>query len=540
MTDYIELDALFQKSNISDEPQYEKVEYIQLADEQGGSYDGEVSFNTQMVEKSNVVLSESFFALPLRIWLDADKKIAVKNSILSLIHGVTITSSAGTPIANDSTGSTAALANLKLLIDSNTDFYDGNELMYFGKDEYIDPDVSRGKGGLPALKMSAVGGVQSSVTSQPANNDPFHNPALSSRVSVFETRSLNFVTTGFKQDGVTVSAGAGYRDFLAYIPLKFIHSFWAMMNFALPNISLRWTFRIAGLGGATSYMPFTTIAGIGHRTMGLPDAVTPLAPVAAAAPTKAEWDAAMATTLAPAVAAGAAPTFAITLGIADRAGQTCKPSMWIKTVYFAANEASQLSKWITEGFEKKVVYTVSQAYPYSQTNTLFNQQIATSVIRPTRIWVMPLATNTIKQPLNCFPAAIGPNLLTDFNIQLNGNNFYNSDFKNQYMLYREFKTQLISAGSASMCGTPISYDDFLQGMNPYVFDLSRNPTVKSNSPNTINITGHVKSIPTGNAVTGDVAAYDLYVIIERLVTCTLRVSAGGIVVLTKDGADHSD
>ena len=83
MTDFIELDALFQKTNIVEEPMYEKVEYIQLSDEQGGVYDaGEVSFNTQAMEKSNVVYAESVFCLPIRIGIEADKKIAVKASLL--------------------------------------------------------------------------------------------------------------------------------------------------------------------------------------------------------------------------------------------------------------------------------------------------------------------------------------------------------------------------------------------------------------------------------------------------------------------------
>ena len=237
-----------------------------------------------------------------------------------------------------------------------------------------------------------------------------------------------------------------------------------------------------------------------------------------------------------------------------------KPSCFIKTVYFRPEEAGHLAKWITDGFEKKVVYTVSQAYPYIQSQALFDQQIATSVIRPTRIWVMPLPLTTISGMDNSFPASIGPNIMTDFNIQLNGNPFYNQNIKSQYHFYREFRSQLIGAGSSSQAASPISYDDFVNGMNPYVFDLSRNPTVKSNNPNTIKVSGTVRvngvpavpGTPAGNAAvvavaaspavpTADIAApYTLYVIIERLVTCTLRVSAGGIVVTTKDGAGFDD
>ena len=155
MTDFIELDSMFQRTNLAEEPQYEKVEFIQLADEQGGVYDsGEISWNTMSMEKSNACYAESYAALPLRIGLLLNKKIAVKNSVLALIHGATITSSAGTTIINETSGSTASLSNLKLLIDSSTDFHESNELMFFGKDESIDPDPARNAGS----KMSAVGG----------------------------------------------------------------------------------------------------------------------------------------------------------------------------------------------------------------------------------------------------------------------------------------------------------------------------------------------------------------------------------------------
>lgn len=525
MTDYLELDSLFQKTNMVAEPSYEKVEYVQLADEQGGVYDsGEISFNTQMTEKSNAELSDSIFALPLRVSLADNKKIAIKNSLLSLIQGVDIRSSAGTLIANDTSGSTAALANLKLLIDSSTDFHDGNELMFFGKDEHIDPDVMRGIDIVDAAvaKRSRVGQHHSKVTAGLPEIDPRHNPALASRISVFASRSNAFVASG--------GGSLGYREFIALIPLKFIHDWFAQMHFPLPNLGLRITFRVAGVGGNTAYFPFTCPSSAAHLTLGAPDAGAGL--VVAGADVAGVIAGIAASTLAPAVTALAKPTIEIRPTVTDRAGWSTKPSLYIKTVYFRPEEAAQLAKAISEGFEKKLVYTVSQAYPFVQSSAQVSQQIATSVIHPTRMWVMPLVTGTLASETNTFPAYIGPNILTNFNIQLNGNNFYQNELRSQYQFYREFRTQLIAAGSSQSCGTPISFDDWLCGMNPYVFDLSRNPTVKSNNPNTLTVVCQVK-----DRAGSDVSNATLYCIIERLVTCVLKVSAGGVVIATKDGAD---
>ena len=50
------------------------------------------------------MISESILALPVKITMAADKKMPVKNSILSMVAGLDIRSSAGTPIDNDTSG----------------------------------------------------------------------------------------------------------------------------------------------------------------------------------------------------------------------------------------------------------------------------------------------------------------------------------------------------------------------------------------------------------------------------------------------------
>ena len=272
MTDYLELDSMLSKTNLIEEPQYEKVEWVQLSDEQGGVYDaGYVSFDTKSQGTTNTVISESVFALPVKVTMTDDKKLAVKNSVLSLIAGLDIRSSAGTPIDNDTSGAVGILANLKLLLDSSIDFYLGNELMFFGKDQYIEPDVSR-KG---AARLSMVGGVQPIVSTRMPQIDPFHNPALSSRIAVFDSRATNFVQIG--------GGPAGYRILVAFIPLKFLHDFFAQMHFPLPNLALKMQFNIAGVGSYSHHCPWTCPSAAAHRTLGHPDAATPIAAAAAAA-----------------------------------------------------------------------------------------------------------------------------------------------------------------------------------------------------------------------------------------------------------------
>ena len=528
MTDYLELDSMMSKTNFVEEPQYEKVEWVQLSDEQGGVYDaGYVSFDTKAQANTNTVISESIFALPVKILMADDKKMAVKNSILSMVAGLDIRSSAGTPIDNDTSGATGILANLKLLLDSSIDYHLGNELMFFGKDEYIDPDVSR-KG---AARLSMVGGIQPRVTSRMPAIDPFHNPALASRISVFDSRATNFVQT---------ANPAGFRTLIAFIPLKFLHDFFAQMHFPLPNLALKIQFNIAGVGSYANHCPWTCTEAAAHRTLGLPDASTTLAPVSAAAPTKAEWDALVGATLAPAVPAMAKPVTEIQPIGTDRFGYGVKPSLFLKTVYFNADYAKALASKIVEGYDKTIVYSVARAYPRQLTSSKFDEPIARGVIRPSRMWVLPVENGTTSSSSNSFPAVIGPNVMTNFNVMINGHKFFNNDFRSQYDFYREYRTQCIGAGAASQVATPISFVDWCCGQAAYVFDLSRNPTVKSNNPSEVQVYGEVLQQGwDANGVHSIVSnnLFTLLTIVERSVTATLKVSAGGVAILTKDGAD---
>jgi hypothetical protein len=504
MTDSLELDSLWKASNVYDEAAYEKVEYIQLADQQGSNYSaGQVTWLTDMAMKNHVVYSESYLQVPLKVTLGAAGRIAVKNSLLSLIQGIQIESGAGTVICNEQM-STPIINNLRLLIDSSVDFIDGNELMYFGKDQAIEPNVS-------GADFSLVGGVPATVTSKVPGVNPYENPALASRISVFRKRA---------------TVVAAVQQYVAYIPLKFLHDFFRQMDFPIINLSLRITMNFAGTAGYTSYQPYTTPAFPAHSSLG--PASAPAARVAPAA-----FGDLIAGTLAPAVAAVAVSSNEVVASFADK-GVTATPKLFLKTVYFRAKEAQALKDMIVKGFSKKLTYTCSNYYPSVQSADI-NYPVVQGIIRPTRMWVLPLATGTLASSANCFPSSIGANSLTDTNIMLNGNNFYQNEFKTQYQYYKEFKTQCIGAGSSTACGSPICFSDWLSGINPYVFDLSRNPTVKSNNQCTITLVTKLKDSATGNAMAG---SCDLVCVIERLQTCELKVSEGGVEVVTKSGADQ--
>lgn len=509
--DSLEIESLFSQTNEIDEASYERVEYVALTDTNGSNYaSGQISFITDNCMKNHICYSESYLQIPIQVAMSACGRIAVKNSLLSLIQGIQIESGSGTSIANENT-STPILANLKLLIDSSTDFLDGSELNFFGKDQLIEANVS-------GADFSTVGAVSASATSSTGaalGVVPYRNPAMSSRISVFTQRANSYVDAS----GNSVNAGvAGFQSFCAYIPLKFIHSFFAAMDFPMVNLSLKITVNIAGTSGYTSYCPWTIPTFPAISTLGPASAAAAIADVAH--------------TLAPAVASATITSAAVVATMNDKRGMVQTPKLFLKTVYFRAKEAEMLKKKIQQGFTKELVYTVSQYYPSSQVSGSVNQPIAQGLIRPVRMWVMPLASGTLASSANSFPSSIGPNYLTNCNIQLNGLPIYLNDFKSQYQFYKEFRTQCIAATSSQACGTPISFSDWLGGLNPYVFDLSRNPTVKSNNMCSLTLVTDVKV----SATTALAGTFDLVVIIERLQTITLKVSEGGVEITTKQGA----
>ena len=148
--------------------------------------------------------------------------------------------------------------------------------------------------------------------------------------------------------------------------------------------------------------------------------------------------------------------------------------------------------------------------------------------------VFPLTTGTIggANSTNSFPASIGPNALRNTQIMLNGVPMYQQLFTNQYQYYREFKTQCIAASSSQACHTPISYQDWLCGVNPYTFDLSRNQTVKSDNQCSLTLVTDVVASATGTPLA---APFDLVVLLERLQTIKLKVSEGGVVMSVQQG-----
>ncbi len=526
MSDPLELESLFgPSSNYVEEPAYDKISYVEVFDQQSGNYaTGQIAFNNDSQMKHHIVYSESYLTLPIKTTMATPGRLAVKNSILSFIQGLSVESGSGTVIVSEQV-STPIIANLRLLLDSSLDFIDGNEIMYFGADKTLEEDAS-------GAQQSVVGGAHGDVSSGKGlvldALDFRKNPRLCNRITVLADRETVVAATA--------APTPEYRSFVAYIPLKFIHDFFAQMDFPITNLSLRITFNIAGTGSYASHTPWCTPRFPAHSSMGSAETPVTLKGVAAAGDP-------IVGTLAPAVATAVVASTEVVTGYTDRFGGKHAPRLFLKTVTFRAAEAQALKAKIVGSFARELTYRVSNMYNKAvlagEALQGINWPFVQGVIRPTRIWVFPLERDAagktaFSSSMNTFPSRIGKLALNNANIVLNGDNFYNIPFKTQYDFYREFKTQLIGASSSQAAATPITYSDWISGFNPYCFDLSRNASVRSNVLCTMSLVSDLIDQTTGVAAAADV---DLYVIVERLQVVTLKVSEGGVEVLVKQGAD---
>lgn len=465
-------------------------------------------FNNDSQSKNWTVWSESYLRLPLQVTFPDSAsagRIAVKNSLGSLLQGLMVKSSNGTILVNEQDGSLPIVANMNLLIDSSIDFINSNGLMYFGKD--VDQENSA-LGSALTVPVGAVRPTNSSGLGLPSQ-DFFRCQALASRISILATQASAPTATGVG----TIHT----QSFVSYIPLKFIHSFFRVLDFPIPNLNLRLTFNISGCGTfASQYMPWSTHARPAHKAFKYADGAVD------------------------AVAAGTQPVITrtdISQQVVDRRGANHTPMLFLKTITWSGKDGMAAAARLVED-KKTLTYTVSDYYKTNQfsSGSSITWPIVNGVVRPTRLWVFPLPVDTLTKTDNAFPASIGPNYLQNTQIMLNGNAFYTNKFDNQYQLYKEFETQLIGAGSSKSISTPISYNDFLCGVNPYVFDLSRNPTVQSDTSCIIVLKSDVLVSATAAKIA---TAFDLTAVIERLQTMTLKIKDGGVEVLVKEGSDSS-
>jgi hypothetical protein len=188
------------------------------------------------------------------------------------------------------------------------------------------------------------------------------------------------------------------------------------------------------------------------------------------------------------------------------------------------------------GYKKIVTYTTTDFYRLRNVDQtvagrrlhhVFGQETK----RPVRVWALFTEPDAMSDPKSTFPATIGQTRAQNVNLKINGAKFRSEDFENQLELYNELRAYMLGSGYSTTQGAQISYNDFVHGMNPYLFDLSRHPTVRNNLPITFTFDGELVQL-------GVTAKCDAIFLVERYKTAVFNIMHNKIHVTDEDGLSY--
>jgi hypothetical protein len=251
---------------------------------------------------------------------------------------------------------------------------------------------------------------------------------------------------------------------------------------------------------------------------------------------------------------------------ADKWGYNGVCALKIKNVYFDGHDKNKLAA-MYEKHVKKVIQFVASDLPPARLNqstgATFNANGTpataapsggsaninwdiTTCVKPWRVTMMAMPAGTLASPFNTFPGTIGafqPNVtvpastagtfyLRNSQIKIDGNNHFTNTIDGQREHYRLLEEQMNGAGTSNSDGSQISFADYLSGLNPYPFDIHRNPRLANNASVRLSYSGYVGWVgqPAAN--------FDLYALVETIKTVKFSMADNKVSIMLDDGA-HS-
>lgn len=490
-------------------PKYANTEWVYIDDKNKGNYAGNIRFDTMDLKDRQPVIREGYAMFPIEISssvtatpYDATTRLAFKTSVLSIIRTLYVAPMGnGEAFVNEIEGQLPIMNNLRLLTESDLDWIDcsGQELHYFGCDRAVDPNV--------LSDLQSVTPTASSLSQSVPTNEVFGNERLSDRIAIMSNQSARSDVTPWARLDPT------RFQLILCIPLKFIHPFFDQLGFPLPNCPLKIEFGLSSLSsGMSDYMPITC-----PKTDVVTMTVTAAGVVGAAQA---------------AIAAPLAPKLAINPAITIRGFTPGACRLYFKCVTFDAEDGKKMDSALTSGYKKQITYLTTDivmdtAVATTVAGKSYHRVFAENTKRPVRVWALFPQTGTLAATNNCFPATIGTCYLQDVNLKLNGSTIRKVNYASQRELYNELREYQLGSGYATIGGAAISLNDFMNGVNPQLFDVSRNVSVINNMPITFTFDG---KLTDPNSV-----AVDPIFLIQRYKTAFFNISKSSVTTDAWDG-----
>lgn len=382
-------------------PEYLSTEWEYLTDDNSTSYSSssdsvKITYDTTPFSSKFVNYCNSYIAIPFSISngsYTSASIVALKQSFLSLISGIVLTTATGESIFNQPPSSCMDLFNnMRLICMSTSDeIKDLKEILALQKDENIDssnPLISAPHGFINCLRPISMTGTVSSFL--PADTYGFFPPTSQTGLYGGFNHGLEYR----KNRTMATLAGTEFTIYAA-IPLRFLHDFFTHLNF--PMLGANFRLEITLNSAAKSLISYTS-----------------------------QTD-----------ATALAPTVRIATAI-DNSGNRTR--LYLQTVKMPPDVLSETLTALNSGVVKRFTFYDPIVYRKNGwgTSTSMNDVLTQSVVKPYRLMMMGAMTGRVIETGNVLAPANSILNLDKFNLKINGSPFFKQSLSSKNQQYEEF------------------------------------------------------------------------------------------------------
>lgn len=439
-----------------------------------------------------VTFEEAWLSIPVELkgsgagstFSGVSPAIAFKGSVLSLIDGISIKTSAGTSLVEER-HSTVFANHLRLALERPSNWFVSNvDSLQYAKDR-CESDVQSGLDTAAAIANPSLARYAAAPGVAGNGDNAYYNKGFATR----RTKLLQSLIV--PQGGVLVNTGL---KTVLNIKLSAIHSFFEAMNFPIVNCRLQMTFYCNFTGsGNSSYLPLcrgrepTLVAG-------------------------------------GAVHADDIPSIKADVSIDV-------PRIWYHALEFSPEQNSLVQAQLEKGFVKKLRYSITDLYSQvrNQVNPIINVPIATNILNPKRIYALVQPANAVVDG-STWPSPIATGsqyYLEQANVMVNNRLYHSQTLEGDVVMYEALKASMPLHGYGGV-DSDFSLSDFKSMFRIVCLDISRvgNATVDPQLPVSLMFVG--KLAERG----GGAVACDVNFLIEREMQTVFSFGAGSFTVVS--------
>ena len=449
-----------------------------LSDINGGSYTRDIRFTTQSLINSWTLIDMLELTLNIKgsAAFSANPLFAVKASILSLFKGIQIKTGNGTMILNETEG-LEFTNHLAMMLENSNDWAVSNGAqLYWAKDRAFDHVFSglTTKAAIANPKTAPFTGAVSATTN--TFNDKYNVG--------FVERNRALLDSAISDDGTYISDKSAGFNINVYIPLKYIHPFFASLDFPITNTVLQIDFLLNTAGSNSNYNPFCF---------------------------------------------GTLPAGTVETGgnvIATiAAGTQCR--LHYRIVQFHGKEGALVAaKLKGEGFKKTIRYSsfsMNRMFNNIASTSRFEHAVTSGITNPHRVWLLTPPAGVVDGSTWPSPIMTGPYGVTNLNVRINGTPQYTVDLNSFAQLWDELKKTMPPSVAGQDTSSQLTFSDFLKTHRIHCLDISRYQHRVNGDVN-----ARVEIVVTGNPTS--TTPVDFIYLVEREIECVIHFGPSAVLV----------